>query len=649
MPSLPHFRRSTSLFQRYHLILTNTKLANNADTWKQSLVKFLFWSSLGSISVTIPYLVACIFSYRFYHLYVEFGGIFTWMITKGLISFLFSTMTITICIPFHLLHLNMCHITLSCILSTLIMIGHAYFWVYLAIKNGFEDYNNIYHICYSYFYCQNWDIWNLITVIFATLCTVSTAIGLLYIWFWINNCCSCCSGGRGCCCGCVHNTASTKRAKQIKHKQMDQEKLQSLINVSDLNCNHHDDDSSQSESKPKFKEIDSNIEMTNGNYNYNYSNETTTTTTTIRTSITNRDGIDNDVLKEVNGFVKITLLYVVVECLFLLSLNTIFSNIFIHKSREIYFEMNYYGLLIYCFIFRVTLKYIARIIDTKRAVMNYQNQHHNKTQAQKQEHHKFDNISLELLTQLMITSYYYIIYRYIVLFHAPSLVIFIITKLTHIATEVIQSLFLMSQFYFDQTTLLIKCLQLQQLQQLEKNNYNNSSTLNYAIATSNHSSDIDDDSYAYTLKDYNYKFSLPIRVITKCILLICPCNCFDANWFADDVSTLQQFRTRVSIDVILNLTGAIISAIWIILGIVCVGPKYFNNDEKEFNTGLIYNGISIVVEIVYFITAVVVIKKYYHFDFFLPFYKHINSTQLKKHNVWIISCSIFVSIVFHFL
>eukprot|EP01084_Bolivina_argentea_P005484 10333_1 len=132
--------------------------------------------------------------------------------------------------------------------------------------------------------------------------------------------------------------------------------------------------------------------------------------------------------------------YVLVYCLVLTLLYFIIFviNICLSETIDKYFEVIYYILLISTTFLKYILKKIARKIDFYRTLDEYEN------------NNTFE-ISLELFTEYLISTIYWLNYRGLLIYHqsAISFSMFLYTKSSHILSESWETIVRPSQFYYN--------------------------------------------------------------------------------------------------------------------------------------------------------------------------------------------------------
>ena len=250
------------------------------------------------------------------------------------------------------------------------------------------------------------------------------------------------------------------------------------------------------------------------------------------------------------------------------------------------FEYIYIYILFFCHILKWLLKRIGRIIDYYRVS---QIKDENLTYKKKRIKNKRYNIktmpSVELYTELFMSSLYWLSFRELLMYKIPTWPQFIITKAIHMLIEIYHCSVRPSTTYYDITTILLK-----------RSKINNN-------------------------KNIIYKF-------------------LNIN----DDSTLFEWRIRCSLDITMKFMASIISTIIVLIEVLMSGNNKYILNKTDYNRGLYYNIISVGIESGYFILAYIIFIKIYQFNVIEPFWVLFKEAR----KITVILVSIFMAQSFWF-
>ena len=565
MPSLPHYSLQTDAYALFFEAVISNK--TSLQSWRSKdltcyFIRLLVLCTIGCSFIQIPKIIVLFILYRFNSIFVSIHGEYIGITVEILVSWYPCTIILTLLFaPYSLFGINFYQIAAMSLVSNLIL---------LLITISVTRFGNVANysddqICWKYFQCTYWDTQSLLNK-FMTLFLI-LLLNCVFIYFYKLGCC------------CHGNNTKLKReiaktnspidsdSNKEKAKKNENEKLQPLLlSVGDT------DAETGITSKPVVQEQQPPPQQRQQQLSVFISNKTTKNACQDETRMKSQ--------------LKMIMVYVFTIQLFLLILNGLISNTAVSSQKTWVYESNYIALVTSCIIFGIILQLIAREIDSQRVatrptiakVKHWISMNNNNNWET-----IFEFISIELMTSLLVSSYYHAIYRFLVLFHIPSFGTFVIVKITHLFVEIVSQVLLMSVWYFDFTIKLSNYIKLwidNSYGNLNANNNNNNTNSNCCF---------------------------------RCL------RNFNSNKLIDDKSNITQFRNRTSFDILFNFMASVITSFWIEFAAIFVGKDFFGMTTwNEFYIGLGYNFASVFIEILYFAILVKLHLKWYQFDLVKP-------------------------------
>lgn len=260
-------------------------------------------------------------------------------------------------------------------------------------------------------------------------------------------------------------------------------------------------------------------------------------------------------------------------------MDSIQSHIFANN-----WEYWYYIFLSFMIVVKYVFKKIARNIDTLYVKIYFINHTHDHDIDDPNYHH--DNqmyfLSFEWLNELYFSMVYWRVYRVYVCNYLPSLSVFITSIFFHLLSDIIESCVKISTIYYTITKDVI-ILRIRKSLYLNDHNNDHNNNPNY--------DNIDHDVQISVIKMF-------IRNIV-------------GEWWLYDDSTVIEWQTRCSIDIVTRLFVAVLASIAQACQLFAVGRagyeslfdtnKEDNRKAQEQNDkAQLYNVISLIIEVVYF-------------------------------------------------
>eukprot|EP01084_Bolivina_argentea_P045610 83961_1 len=244
----------------------------------------------------------------------------------------------------------------------------------------------------------------------------------------------------------------------------------------------------------------------------------------------------------------------------------------IYQRKFVFSVVNYSLFHIVLYLFKQAMKYIARKIDYFRMRCI-------ETQEQEQIKHNINKyFSLEYYVEWMSTVLYFVWVRYFIAYHISSFTEFIIVSAISLLSEVWQSSFKFTQFYFTKNKQILNCL--------NKTFHSN------------------DDKQCICYK-----------------ILSDSGNC-----------NLEQYRIRIAMDMNIRAIADILSGFAQLIFILCCSSdiwKYTFHTDGSYHQAILFTILSFSFECLRFILTFYYVHKKYNFNIIQPFINYIDGIKIK--------------------